>query len=279
MPFPRLTFMPEAEERKTLSRAQRHFIDERDLKFKTNAAIFIAVLAGAAVAAFHGGNITVSLAAFGAALGLGGVLGFLFGVPVPGSSHPNETIDHPTVNMGQGSVVNVQAGAVNAPDLNGAAPPVNVPTNAADPVATAQGLNPPGDTANLDNRDGGSQVPPQPPNLQATPGPTPPAHFSPPSTNASNLEQVADWVTKLLLGGGLTQMSKIPPKVWQWSHAVAVGILGDAAICGKDTGCAQETVITATQAFAAGLLVYGFILGFFAGFLITKIQLGKAISS
>lgn len=263
MPLPRLTFVPEAEERKTLSRAQRHFIDERDLKFKTNAAILIAVLAGGTVAALHGGNITVSLAAFGAALGLGGVLGFLFGVPVPGSSHPNETIDRPTVNMGQGSVVNVQAGPVNAPE-NPAPPPANPPANppVADPAPAAQALHPPADAANLINP---SAAPPTTPMVPAT---TPP-----PTTNASNLEQVADWVTKLLLGGGLTQMSKIPPKVWQWSHAVAVGILG------KDAVNVNEAIITATQAFAAGLMVYGFILGFFAGFLITKIQLGKAISS
>ncbi|HVG27774.1 MAG TPA: hypothetical protein VM865_09225 [Acidobacteriaceae bacterium] len=85
----------------------------------------------------------------------------------------------------------------------------------------------------------------------------------------SNLEQVADWVTKLLLGGGLTQMGRIPPKIWQWSHAVAMGTLGAAA---------DERRIVAEQAFACGLMVYGFILGFFAGFLITKLQLGRAIA-
>lgn len=88
------------------------------------------------------------------------------------------------------------------------------------------------------------------------------------SKTISNLEQVADWVTKLLLGGGLTQIQHIPPKVWQWSRNVAIGI---------DGGSAQ--LVAADQAFAAGLLVYGFVLGFFGGFLITKLQLGKAIQS
>ena len=267
MPLPRLTFVPDVQERKALTRAQRHYIDEKDLKFKTNAAILIATLAGVAVTAFHGGNITVSISAFGAALGVGGVLGFLFGVPVPGSSHPNETIDHPTVNMGQGSVVNVQAGPVTVPDT--AAEPTPIPP--ADMSAGAQGLNPPGDAANLTNPDGSDPRPPQPTTAAAVPvSPPPTPAFTPPATNHSNLEQVADWVTKLLLGGGLTQMSKIPPKVWQWSHAVAVGILGSNT---------NDAAVIAAQAFAAGLMVYGFVLGFFAGFLITKIQLGKAISS
>jgi hypothetical protein len=73
-------------------------------------------------------------------------------------------------------------------------------------------------------------------------------------------------------------MQHIPPKIWQWSRVVAIGILGkqwdpSGKPCG---GC--EQLILAEQAFACGLMVYGFVLGFFAGFLITKLQLGKAIA-
>ena len=66
-------------------------------------------------------------------------------------------------------------------------------------------------------------------------------------------------------------MQRIPPKVWQWSHVVALGIIGDDPRI-------NDRLILAQQAFAAGLLVYGFILGFFSGYLITKLQLGKAIA-
>jgi hypothetical protein len=86
-------------------------------------------------------------------------------------------------------------------------------------------------------------------------------------TRSSNLEQVADWVTKLLLGGGLTQMQRIPPKIWKWAGLVAIGIVGKSA----------APDLEANQAFAAGLLVYGFVLGFFGGFLTTKLQLGQAV--
>jgi len=72
----------------------------------------------------------------------------------------------------------------------------------------------------------------------------------------------------LLLGGGLTQIQQIPPKVWQWARAVAVGIDPDA----------KEALIQSHQAFAAGLMTFGFVLGFFGGFLITKLQLGRALS-
>ena len=52
---------------------------------------------------------------------------------------------------------------------------------------------------------------------------------------------------------------------------IALGIIGDDPKI-------NDRLILAQQAFAAGLLVYGFILGFFSGYLITKLQLGKAIA-
>ncbi|HEY0795463.1 MAG TPA: hypothetical protein VGD64_06755, partial [Acidisarcina sp.] len=136
--------------------------------------------------------------------------------------------------------------ATSAASSSGAAvsPAVNPATNAANDAASAAKAGD-GDKTSAD--DGSSATPDHP----------------------SNLEQVADWVTKLLLGGGLTQMQRIPPKIWQWAHNVAIGILKERN--------PDPMLVAATQAFAAGLMVYGFILGFFAGFLITKLQLGKEV--
>jgi hypothetical protein len=75
-------------------------------------------------------------------------------------------------------------------------------------------------------------------------------------------------VTKLLLGGGLTQLQQIPKMVWELAYSVAVGI----------NPAAKGQTLWAEQAFAAGLLVYFFIAGFFSGYLITKLQLGRRIS-
>lgn len=85
-----------------------------------------------------------------------------------------------------------------------------------------------------------------------------------PARAESNLEQVSDWVTKLLLGGGLTQLQQIPGKIWELARWVAVGI---------DPG-ASGALMDSHQSFACGLIIYFAILGFFSGYLITKIQLG-----
>lgn len=206
----------------------------------TMFGLSFAVVLGLLVSAIHGGTVTVSVAAFGAALGLGGVLGFLFGIPSPGGTKPSVKINQ--VNAA-GVVEGGQGGGAGAAAAN--LPSTSLTLPAQSPGSGAGAGKTPGSP-------GGATAP-------AATG------------QVSNLEQVADWVTKLLLGGGLTQMQRIPPKIWQWSHAVAVGILG------RPTGIVEQ-VIVAEQAFACGLMVYGFILGFFAGFLITKLQLGNAIA-
>ena len=251
MPLPRLTFAPEAQARESLTPQERRYVEDKALIFYTNSSLLTAIVVGLVLAWAYGHIVTASVSAFAAALGLGGVLGFLFGVPGPRPQGVSDTIENATVSTGDQSVVNVGT--------------VVTPTTAPTPEGDSQSLKPPVSTVALSN---GAQTPPG----KTTSKPVTPAKtksgFS--QAPASNLEQVADWVTKLLLGGGLTQISNIPPKIWQWSHAVAIGILGTDS---------PAALVTATQSFAAGLMVYGFVLGFFAGFLITKIQLGKAISS
>jgi len=230
------------------------------LYFWTNLGLGIALVLGFIVILSHGGNWTTSVAAFGASLGAGGVLGFLFGVPSTLRSRVNiNSSGNVAVGTGNNSPT-VSAGVID--EVPAAPPqPVVVPdTNPASSIALAPAPSPAAaartspSTASAPAPDD----PPQPPPADSTP-------------SVSNLEQVADWVTKLLLGGGLTQMQHIPPKIWQWAHVVALGIIGDDPKI-------SDRLILAQQAFAAGLLVYGFIFGFFAGYLITKLQLGKAIA-
>jgi hypothetical protein len=226
---------------------------ERDLRFYTNAALLSAVGIGAAIILFHSGAVTASLTAFGASIGLGAVLGFLFGVP--GVHKPSVNVSNAgTVTSGTDAGVTVQTidvGQSRSPsEGNAPAPLIQQPVQpAADPANAAKPIV-------------GPQPQSQPTNGTAIPTGT---------TNPSNLEQVADWVTKLLLGGGLTQMQRIPPQVSNWAHLVALGIL-------RDSPSAAPQLILAQQAFAAGLLVYGYVLGFFGGFLITKLQLGTALT-
>jgi len=265
---------------------ERRLRNEASLRRWTNFALLVAVAMGLAVALAHGGTVSASWTAYGAAIGMGAVLGFLFGVPgfsrrgadaqiTPASN--SET--HPRPITSNASPANATADEAVRDKAASTAP-----STAASAMGDPHGTPPPSPSFAGPTSDSSGSGGTSPASTFAStpvgPVPTTPAidvasasaavSLGPPS----NLEQVADWVTKLLLGGGLTQMQQIPPLVWRWSRWVALGILGDEAKTGKIT----EQVILSHQAFAAGLLLYGFVLGFFGGFLITKLQLGRAIS-
>jgi hypothetical protein len=244
--------------RRTMSPNERLLDHQNRLYFWTNLGLGIALGIGFIVIIVHGGNWTTSIAAFGASLGAGGVLGFLFGVPstvrapvnITGNVAVGTGNNSPTVSA---DVVDQAGTPIEPLEHPPAEPSPTSPTITVAPSASvAPKIIPRSDPAPAPDQDT------QPPIAIARP-------------SVSNLEQVADWVTKLLLGGGLTQMQRIPPKVWQWAHVVAMGIIGDDPKI-------NDRLILAQQAFAAGLLVYSFILGFFCGYLITKLQLGKAIA-
>jgi hypothetical protein len=246
--------------------ASQHIIgNAQRLRFWTNVSIGNSIAIGFLVILAHGGVRTAAIAAYGAAIGLGGILGFLFGVPGTARS---TSIDH---------VENLAVGGQNAKVIAG---------GNATPQAASPNPKPEANPAVVAVLVAGQPAAPAVADLKAGANPTPvgateiqepeTAHHSTPGPSAaSNLEQVADWVTKLLLGGGLTQMQRIPPKIWQWARAVAIGIEG---VDPKATPLAAEQSLQAQQAFAAGLLTYGFVLGFFAGFLITRLQFGRTVA-
>ncbi|HEY2496818.1 MAG TPA: hypothetical protein VGK24_07100 [Candidatus Angelobacter sp.] len=77
----------------------------------------------------------------------------------------------------------------------------------------------------------------------------------------TNLEQISDWLTKILVGVGLTQLTKIPEKL---------GDLGDFLKMGMDGSNAARSF---------GILVFLFFMtfGFLVGFLWTRLYLGKEL--
>ena len=75
------------------------------------------------------------------------------------------------------------------------------------------------------------------------------------------MEQVSDWITKLLLGGGLTQLNAIPGALSNWGNYVAGGL------------AANPAQVPQYAVYALALILYFLVLGFLAGFLITKIEL------
>ena len=77
----------------------------------------------------------------------------------------------------------------------------------------------------------------------------------------TNLEQVSDWLTKLLIGATLVELRNIPSGAARLFEAMA------PALGAEDV----------SAAFAGGLVVYFAALGFLAGWLITRLSLGKAM--
>ena len=77
----------------------------------------------------------------------------------------------------------------------------------------------------------------------------------------TNLEQISDWLTKILVGVGLTQISEIRSGVGALSTFAAQG-LGDQPF---------------SQVFASALLSYFAILGFLFGYLWTRLFLAGAL--
>jgi hypothetical protein len=74
----------------------------------------------------------------------------------------------------------------------------------------------------------------------------------------TNLEEISDWLTKIIVGIGLVQLSQIPAKF----ESVAVFLAGDEYKIG----------------LAATILVVFGIIGFFAGYLLTRLFLASAFS-
>jgi hypothetical protein len=74
----------------------------------------------------------------------------------------------------------------------------------------------------------------------------------------TNLEQVSDWLTKLLLGAGLTQIARVP------SALKSVGSYLSPEIGGSGSASIATTIV-----------VLNLLTGFFFGFLAARLSLGK----
>src|SRR3989344_5569346 len=73
----------------------------------------------------------------------------------------------------------------------------------------------------------------------------------------TNLEQISDWLTKILLGVGLTQMDEISNKIGSISQNMAGG----------------KKMIGQEAMFISSLIVFYTVCGFFNGYLLTRIVL------
>jgi hypothetical protein len=79
----------------------------------------------------------------------------------------------------------------------------------------------------------------------------------------TNLEQVSDWLTKIVVGVGLTQIHSMPDWLKKYADAVAPS-LGPSSF-------------TNARALAVGILIYYLTLGFLSGYLLTRLYLTKEL--
>lgn len=77
----------------------------------------------------------------------------------------------------------------------------------------------------------------------------------------TNLEQISDWLTKILVGVGLTQLTKLPSALQAYATSVEP-LLGGTAAAGR---------------FGIALSVYFLVAGFMVGYLWTRLELGGAL--
>jgi len=77
----------------------------------------------------------------------------------------------------------------------------------------------------------------------------------------TNLEQISDWLTKIIVGVGLVQIREIVGQVQRLISFLATGLGGQAG----------------SQVFALAVLVYFSVAGFLIGFVTTRLLLGRAL--
>ena len=76
----------------------------------------------------------------------------------------------------------------------------------------------------------------------------------------TNLEQISDWLTKIIVGIGLIELRRLPESLTRLSRFVSTSL-----------GTSPQV-----EGLAAGIIIYFTILGFLSGYLLTRIYLSGA---
>jgi hypothetical protein len=89
-------------------------------------------------------------------------------------------------------------------------------------------------------------------------------------TPSSNLAEVSDWLTKLLLGAGLVQLTHLGAPIAQFIDTVAGGLQAATPGAGPSE----------TAKVMAGAILFGYvIIGFLDGYVVTTVWYQKKIAS
>jgi len=83
-----------------------------------------------------------------------------------------------------------------------------------------------------------------------------------------NLVQISDWLTKIIVGVGLTQINTLPDKLYKLGKVISP--------CFNTSSC-ENTEIDLQITISISILLYFLILGFIASYLWTRIYFGKIL--
>ncbi|HZL25300.1 MAG TPA: hypothetical protein VFC39_02085 [Acidobacteriaceae bacterium] len=83
----------------------------------------------------------------------------------------------------------------------------------------------------------------------------------------SNLADISDWLTKIIVGVGLVELSKIPHAIWLLAGALTPGL--------RPTG--SDAYFESSRTFCLGLLLFLSTVGFLIGYIWTRLSMQPAI--
>jgi hypothetical protein len=84
----------------------------------------------------------------------------------------------------------------------------------------------------------------------------------------SNLVEISDWLTKIIVGVGLVQLNRIPGRIQDLTTYIGNGL----------RPCDSEMCRQSSEAFALGIILFFFCVGFLIGYLWARLYLPYALA-
>jgi hypothetical protein len=92
---------------------------------------------------------------------------------------------------------------------------------------------------------------------------------------STNLEQISDWLTKIIVGAGLVQLVSLPGALKDYAGFIKdkLGTFTTKVVQGKVVQGEQAVpiILDYSEVFAIGMLLYYLTCGFLSGYLLTKL--------
>jgi hypothetical protein len=95
-------------------------------------------------------------------------------------------------------------------------------------------------------------------------------HADPVETN-SNLNEISDWLTKIIVGVGLVELNKIPGKLSDLATYIGSGLRNCSAT-------ASDPCVKNSEALALGIVIFFFAAGFLFGYIWTRFYYQRTLS-